>query len=44
MKIAFPNQSPGTGGGARFVCRLANALADRGHDIEIIIPEDTLPI
>ncbi|KLU63988.1 MULTISPECIES: glycosyltransferase family 4 protein [Desulfosporosinus] len=42
MKIVFPNHSLGTGGGARFVCQLANALADKGHDIEIVIPEEGL--
>jgi len=41
MKIVLPNHSLGTGGGARFVCQLANALADKGHDIEIVIPEES---
>lgn len=40
MKLIFPNEALGMGGGARFVCQLANALADRGHQVEIVIPEE----
>ena len=40
MKLVFPNQALGLGGGARFVCELANGLVRRGHDVEIVIPEE----
>lgn len=39
MKIVFPVMSLETGGGARFICHLANALADKGHDVEIVMPQ-----
>lgn len=39
MKIVFPVMSLETGGGARFIYQLANALLDKGHDVEIIIRE-----
>lgn len=39
MKIVFPVLSLETGGGARFIYQLANALLDKGHDVEIIIPK-----
>jgi glycosyltransferase involved in cell wall biosynthesis len=39
MKIVFPVLSLEMGGGARFIYHLANALADRGHDIEVVMPE-----
>ena len=39
MKIVFPVLSLETGGGARFIYHLANALADKGHDIEVVMPE-----
>ncbi|MHB1653828.1 MAG: glycosyltransferase family 4 protein [Desulfitobacteriaceae bacterium] len=38
MKIVFPVLSLETGGGARFIYQLANALLDKGHDVEIIMP------
>lgn len=38
MKIVFPVLSLETGGGARFIYQLANALLDRGHNVEIVIP------
>ncbi len=40
MKLVFPNQALGLGGGARFICELANGLVRRGHDVEIVIPEE----
>lgn len=40
MKIVFPVISLETGGGARFIYHLANALADKGHDIEVVMPEN----
>ncbi|MHB8124401.1 MAG: glycosyltransferase family 4 protein [Desulfitobacteriaceae bacterium] len=40
MKIVFPVLSLETGGGARFIYHLANALADKGHDVEIVIPKN----
>ena len=39
MKIVFPVLSLEMGGGARFIYHLANALADKGHDIEVVMPE-----
>lgn len=39
MKIVFPVLSLEMGGGARFMYHLANALADKGHDIEVVMPE-----
>jgi len=39
MKIVFPVLSLEMGGGARFIYQLANALGDKGHDIEVVIPE-----
>lgn len=39
MKIVFPVLSLETGGGARFIYHLANSLADKGHDVEVIMPE-----
>ena len=43
MKIVFPVLSLETGGGARFIYHLANGLADRGHQVEIVIP-DSAPL
>ena len=40
MKIVFPVLSLEMGGGARFIYQLANALADKGHDIEVVMPEE----
>lgn len=40
MKIVFPVLSLETGGGGRFIYHLANALADKGHDIEVVMPEN----
>lgn len=40
MKLVFPNDSLGMGGGARFICQLASTLAARGHDVVIVIPEE----
>jgi Glycosyltransferase len=39
MKIVFPVLSLEMGGGARFIYHLANALADKGHDIEVVMPQ-----
>jgi glycosyltransferase involved in cell wall biosynthesis len=39
MKIVFPVLSLEMGGGARFIYQLANALLDRGHDIEVVMPK-----
>lgn len=39
MKIVFPVLSLEIGGGARFIYHLASALADKGHDVEVIIPQ-----
>ncbi len=39
MKIVFPVLSLEMGGGARFIYHLANALVDKGHDIEVVMPE-----
>ena len=44
MKIVFPVISLEMGGGARFMYHLANALADKGHDVEIVIPEKGLQV
>lgn len=38
MKILFPVISLEMGGGARFIYHLANALVDRGHEVEVVIP------
>lgn len=40
MKIVFPVLSLEMGGGARFIYQLANALVDRGHDIEVVMPNN----
>ncbi|MHB1406470.1 MAG: glycosyltransferase family 4 protein [Desulfitobacteriaceae bacterium] len=42
MKIVFPVISLETGGGARFIYQLANALLDKGHQVEIVIPENNI--
>jgi glycosyltransferase involved in cell wall biosynthesis len=39
MKIVFPVLSLEMGGGARFIYHLANALQDKGHDVEIVMPQ-----
>ena len=39
MKIVIPAGSLERGGGARFIYQLANALYDKGHAVEIAIPE-----
>ncbi|MCB8818118.1 glycosyltransferase family 4 protein [Desulfosporosinus shakirovi] len=44
MKIVFPVLSLEMGGGARFIYHLANALADKGHDIEVVMPENGLQV
>jgi len=44
MKIVFPVLSLEMGGGARFMYHLANALADKGHDVEIVMPEKGLQV
>lgn len=44
MKIVFPVLSLEMGGGARFMYHLANALADKGHDIEVVMPEKGLQV
>ncbi|TGE35381.1 glycosyltransferase family 1 protein [Desulfosporosinus fructosivorans] len=44
MKIVFPVLSLEMGGGARFIYHLANALADKGHDIEVVMPEKGLQV
>lgn len=44
MKIVFPVLSLEMGGGARFIYHLANALADRGHDVEVVMPEKGLQV
>jgi glycosyltransferase involved in cell wall biosynthesis len=44
MKIVFPVLSLEMGGGARFIYHLANALADKGHDIEVVMPEKGVQI
>ncbi len=44
MKIVFPVLSLEMGGGARFISHLANALADRGHDVEVVMPEKGLQV
>lgn len=38
MNIVFPVLALEKGGGARYIYQLANALQDKGHDVEIIIP------
>ncbi|MEL1135719.1 glycosyltransferase family 4 protein [Desulfitobacterium sp. THU1] len=38
MKIIFPVMSLEMGGGARFLYHLANALTDKGHDVEVVMP------
>lgn len=40
MKIVFPVESLELGGGARYIFQLANALIDRNHDVEIVIPHN----
>lgn len=42
MKIVFPVISLETEGGARFIYQLANALLDKGHQVEIVIPENNV--
>lgn len=44
MKIVFPVLSLEMGGGARFMYHLANALADKGHDVEVVMPEKGLQV
>ena len=44
MKIVFPVLSLEMGGGARYIYHLANALADKGHDIEVVMPEKGLQV
>ena len=44
MKIVFPVLSLEMGGGARFIYHLANALLDKGHDIEVVMPENGLQV
>lgn len=44
MKIVFPVLSLEMGGGARFMYHLSNALADKGHDVEIVMPEKGLQV
>jgi glycosyltransferase involved in cell wall biosynthesis len=44
MKIVFPVLSLEMGGGARFIYHLANALLDKGHDIEVVMPEKGLQV
>ena len=44
MKIVFPVLSLEMGGGARFIYHLANALVDKGHDIEVVMPEKGLQV
>ncbi|AFM39685.1 glycosyltransferase [Desulfosporosinus acidiphilus SJ4] len=39
MKIVFPVLSLEMGGGARFIYHLANALQDKGHDVEVVMPQ-----
>lgn len=39
MKIVFPVLALEKGGGARYIYQLANALQDRGHEVEVIIPK-----
>jgi len=40
MKIVIPALSLEKGGGARFLYQLANALVDRGQNVEFIMPKD----
>ncbi|EGW35868.1 glycosyltransferase family 4 protein [Desulfosporosinus sp. OT] len=44
MKIVFPVLSLEMGGGARFIYHLANALLDKGHDVEVVMPERGLQV
>lgn len=44
MKIVFPVLSLEMGGGARFIYHLATALAEKGHDVEIVMPEKGLQV
>ncbi len=44
MKIVFPVLSLEMGGGARFIYHLANALIDKGHDVEVVMPEKGLQV
>ncbi|HBV85231.1 MAG TPA: glycosyltransferase [Desulfosporosinus sp.] len=44
MKIVFPVLSLEMGGGARFIYHLANALVDKGHDVEVVMPEKGLQV
>lgn len=44
MKIVFPVLSLEMGGGARFIYQLANALVDRGHDIEVVMPKNAAQV
>ena len=40
MKIVIPAVSLEKGGGARVLYQLANALVDRGHDVEFVMPKE----
>lgn len=44
MKIVFPVLSLEMGGGARFIYHLANALVDKGHDVEVVMPDNALQV
>ncbi|ODA39535.1 glycosyltransferase family 4 protein [Desulfosporosinus sp. BG] len=44
MKIVFPVLSLEMGGGARFIYHLANALFDKGHDVEVVMPDKGLQV
>lgn len=44
MRIVFPVLSLEMGGGARFMYHLANALADKGHDVEFVMPEKGIQV
>lgn len=44
MKIVFPVLSLEMGGGARFIYHLANALFDKGHDVEVVMPKKGLQV
>ena len=39
MKIVIPAMSLEMGGGARFLYHLANGLTDKGHQVEVVIPQ-----
>lgn len=42
MRIVIPAGSLEKGGGARFLYQLANSLHDKGHHVEIAIPEHSI--